>query len=151
MNATTAAQSTVRPVDRYTHTTIDGRTGELVHHVVIHTFANLYDTVGTELHYDFRQDDRRCWEIAEPFASDGDGAMSELFLRSRAREVFHAARNMRCQTWGWCHAFCRREQVTNGMLHFCSTPEEIAAVRAVREAEDDRVMAEALAAGYRLA
>lgn len=149
MNATTATvtAATASPVDAYTHTTIER--DQVIHHVVAYTVGNLVDMEYTAHDFSFQQV-AGVWEIREPLPIDATASV-QMFVRIRAREVFQAARFMRCQSYRWCHAFCRTSQVANGMLHFCSTPEEIAAVSAVREAEDDARTAAALAAGYRLA
>lgn len=117
----TGPEASVRPADHYTHTTTDEASGEAIHHVVVYSFAHLYDEEGTAHHFTARKDrggiltlDQRATEEA-------------FWLRHRAIHALYEARNQRCQPHGWCHAFCRKAQPGGGPLTFCSSPQEIAA------------------------
>ncbi|MGW1039576.1 hypothetical protein [Streptomyces sp. NPDC002547] len=117
----TPSEASVRPVDRYTHTTTDQETGEAVHHVVVYTFAHLYDEEGAAHHFTARKDRGGVLTLDQ-------GRTEETFwLHHRAIEALYEARKQRCQPHGWCHAFCRRAQPEGGPLAFCSSPQEIAA------------------------
>lgn len=125
----------VQPADRYTHTTLDERTGEAVHHVVVYRFAHLYDQEGTAHHFTARKDRTGVLTLDQPA---GELTNEVFWLRHRAIQALYEARNQRCQSRAWCHADCRRYQPGGGPLTFCSSPEEIAEKRAERHRARER-------------
>ncbi|MFI1734977.1 hypothetical protein ACH40E_38340 [Streptomyces acidicola] len=131
----TAPLSFVRPVDHYIHTEEDPTTGAAVHHVVVHSFSHLYDEEGTAHHFTARKDRWGVLVLDQELPDPEEWTESTFWLRHRAMEVLYDARNQRCQSHLWCHAFCRKSQPGGGPLAFCSSPDEIAAERARRRDE----------------